>query len=80
VLFAAGIDNMETMAAPAWADFVICPVNLLDIFAEASNTLKIPIVAVRKSPDPIEIRQGRAACDKLQFDLAPFGDLAGYFV
>ncbi|HEV3416072.1 MAG TPA: hypothetical protein VG056_04645, partial [Pirellulales bacterium] len=80
VLFAARIENMETMAVPAWADFVIGSVNLLDNLAEASNKLKIPIIAVRKSSDPIDIPQGRAACDKLQFDLAPFGNFAGYFV
>jgi hypothetical protein len=80
VLFAARIENMNAMAPPVWADFVICPPNLIDNFAEASNKLTIPIIAVRKSSGAIDVRQGRAACDKLQFDLAPIGDFAGYFV
>lgn len=38
-----------------------------------------PVIAIRKDSDP-EIRTARANCDKLQAELAPEFDLAGYFV
>lgn len=38
-----------------------------------------PVIAIRKDPGA-EIRTARAGCDKLQAELAPEFDLAGYFV
>jgi hypothetical protein len=38
-----------------------------------------PVIVIRKDPEA-EIRTARASCDKLQAELAPEFDLAGYFV
>lgn len=38
-----------------------------------------PVVAIRRTPAYADLRQGRAACDRLQAELAPEFDLAGYF-
>ncbi len=40
----------------------------------------IPMIAVRRLPEPASIADSRAACDRLQFDLAAVDDFAGYFV
>jgi hypothetical protein len=38
-----------------------------------------PVIVIRKDPDA-EIKTARASCDRLQAELAPEFDLAGYFV
>lgn len=38
-----------------------------------------PVVAIRRTPAYADLRQARAACDRLQAELAPEFDLAGYF-
>ena len=39
-----------------------------------------PIIAVRRLPDQADIPTTRGACDRLQLELAPFGNFAGYVV
>jgi glycosyl hydrolase family 2 len=68
------------IADPArWAEFVVvaiddCSAIELAIFQDK------PVVAMRRLSKPVEMRAARAACDALQRDLAPLGQLAGYIV
>jgi hypothetical protein len=39
-----------------------------------------PVIASRRLQRPVDLAQARAECDKLQRDLAPFGQFAGYIV
>ena len=39
-----------------------------------------PVIAIRRSEDYTDLSQARAACDRLQAELAPEFNLAGYFV
>ena len=39
-----------------------------------------PVIAVRRGASYADVHEARAACDRLQADLAPQFDLAGYFV
>ena len=43
-------------------------------------TLDKPVIASRRLPSPVDLAQARAACDRLQRDLAPLGQFAGYIV
>jgi hypothetical protein len=42
-------------------------------------TCDIPVIVIRKDPEA-DIKTARAGCDRLQAELAPEFDLAGYFV
>jgi hypothetical protein len=42
--------------------------------------LKAPVVVHRPLPWRVSVEEARAACDKLQADLAPYGQFAGYVV
>jgi hypothetical protein len=65
---------------PAWAQLAICPVESSETFAEAVRDCPLPILAVRQSAANLSIPEARAACDRLQFDLSPIGQFAGYIV
>jgi hypothetical protein len=39
----------------------------------------MPIIVYRPAPENATIEEGRSACDRLQAELAPVGDFAGYF-
>ncbi len=48
--------------------------------ADALQAENLPVIIHRSLSHPLEIAQARAACDKLQADLAPIGQFAGYIV
>ncbi len=68
------------LRAPDWAQLAICPVESTETFAEAVRDCPIPILAIRQSAANLSLPEARAACDRLQFDLAPLGDFAGFLV
>jgi hypothetical protein len=76
LLFAAKFAANEPIIPPPWAQVLMCDAN-------AENGLQIgacrlPILACRRAS--ADIGAARAACDRLQYDLAPMGDFAGYLV
>jgi hypothetical protein len=80
-LFAVRVDTeAATVALPNWAQLAVCDCDVLKPIATTASDRGIPIFAVRRLPKLIGIADSRAACDRLQFDLAPIGDFAGYFV
>ena len=63
---------------PAWAD---CILWQIDHGVPATRPqFDVPVLAYRPTEPHGTIEQGRAACDRLQADLAPLGDFAGYCV
>ena len=47
---------------------------------EWTSMLSRPIIAIRRGVDFSNLQEARSACDRLQAELAPEFDLAGYFV
>jgi hypothetical protein len=64
----------------AWAAAAVVEVTDPAKFAEQTYGCMLPVIASRKSTVATSIEQTRAGCDRLQSDLAPFGDFAGYIV
>jgi hypothetical protein len=80
-LFAARIETESANGAlPDWALLAVCGSSGLEQIAAVLSDWTVPIIAIRHLPKPIGIADSRAACDRLQFDLATSGDFAGYFV
>ena len=75
--FAAG----EAVEPAAWADVVLVEVgaSLPDFAARIAHCDK-PALAVRPAGRLASVGAGRAACDRLQADLASHGEPAGYIV
>jgi len=76
----ASLGEPRPRAVPDWAQLAICPVESTDYFAAAVRDCQLPVIAVRQISPNASIPQARAACDRLQFDLASLGDFAGYLV
>lgn len=65
---------------PTWAQIV-----LVDLPPDSSANIAasdLPIIVRRRTSaaENATLATARAACDRLQYDLAPHGDFAGYFV
>jgi len=72
-------DKQPLEFAP-WAQLIFAEVNHPTEFAGRTAGCSIPVVAVRRLSERVEIEQGRLECDALQRDLASYGDFAGYVV
>ena len=59
---------------------VVCVVEDLQAFAAFAAECKVPVIAYRPLEASEEFDDARAACDRLQRDLAGGGDYAGYMV
>jgi hypothetical protein len=70
----------EVEPPPDDARLVLAEVTKEASFADWAKTLARPIIAYRPLPAPYEIAAARAECDRLQRDLAPYGQFAGYIV
>jgi hypothetical protein len=80
LLLAARIGPGATADVPPWADLAVASADSADDFACLIQPLKLPVLAERRLVVPLPLDQARAACDVLQRDLAPIGQLAGYIV
>jgi hypothetical protein len=66
-----------------WASLAVCEVDDIDQFAYQTGHASLgsfPIMAVRRLAGVHPLAAARAACDRLQRDLARIGDFAGYVV
>ncbi len=75
--------RMEHCFAPAaelrpWANLLWYELGP-DESIEALRPTKQPLIVFRPQPDSEDIARRRKNCDRLQADLAPLGDFAGYF-
>lgn len=76
LLFAAKFSADEPIVPLPWAQLLLC-----DVTAESASRVSdmpLPILARRRASTQIDA--ARAACDRLQYDLATAGDFAGYLV
>ncbi len=72
--------NADSHEIPSWAQAAVLNSQPTNPAPVRVGRINIPIIAVRHLPHCEPIPSARAACDRLQFDLAPSGDFAGYFV
>jgi hypothetical protein len=78
-LVAQRISAGEPVSAAAWANCLIREVSPGD----GSNSIaesRLPVIVHRPAGALDSVAAGRAACDRLQHELAPLGQFAGYIV
>jgi hypothetical protein len=63
-----------------WAKLALVEVSDAAEFARRTQNCPLPVIAVRPAEQFTPNDAGRAACDQLQRDLAPWGDFAGSVV
>ncbi|HUE69455.1 MAG TPA: hypothetical protein VMP01_01090 [Pirellulaceae bacterium] len=80
ILLAHRLMQGQTELPPDDARLVLGEVTDSATFADWANTLTRPVIAFRPLPLPTDIAVARAECDRLQRDLAPYGQFAGYIV
>jgi hypothetical protein len=81
ILLAAHCSAESAPAAlPGWASVMLCESTDAAELARAVTGRDYPVIAMRPLEPSTDIAAARAACDKLQADLAPQADLAGYIV
>ena len=80
VLLAQRITNGRFATPAAWAQVAIVELPTGDDLAQASRQCPLPLVVARRAGPQSSVAEGRLQCDRLQRDLAPIGDFAGYIV
>ncbi|HEX3999443.1 MAG TPA: hypothetical protein VHX65_12905 [Pirellulales bacterium] len=79
VLFAAKFSAGAARVAPPWAQVLLCDVDAEHL--PPSTGCQLPVLIRRRiSSAAAQLAAARAACDRLQYDMAASGDFAGYFV
>jgi len=66
--------------APEWASVLLVELNAGERPPDWLASTEKPVMVIRRGETCSDFQQARAACDRLQADLAPQFDLAGYFV
>lgn len=79
LLLAQLLGRDDPLAIDSWADLLIIAAEAREHLAAAAAMNK-PVIVSRSLAAPVDLREARAACDKLQRDLAPIGQFAGYIV
>jgi hypothetical protein len=81
LLFAQSVSAGAALKPAAWAHLLFCEVADAADFARKVAGCRLPIVALRPGGDWSSPVEARAACDRLQRDLAAEGlQMAGYLV
>lgn len=80
ILLAHHLVQGQSEPPPDDARLVLGKVTDAATFADWGRTLTRPVIAFRPLPLLVEIATARAECDRLQRDLAPYGQFAGYIV
>lgn len=65
---------------PAWADLVVVDASDREQLAAGGKGTELPVIAMRKLSEALDLSAARAECDRLQRDLAKLGQFAGYIV
>jgi hypothetical protein len=79
LLFAVRHQADKPPGSWSWGHVLWCEIDREQVPARCSG-LPRPIIAVRRLQNYTEIPTARSACDRLQLELAPLGDFAGYVV
>lgn len=64
----------------SWADVIVIELNEAERPPDWAATCQQPVIAIRCQEAYADLQQARRGCDRLQADLAPQFDLAGYIV
>lgn len=80
VLLAQQIRSGGPFDMRPWADVIVCDLSQVDANELDLSKVTCPVLMYRSADSPASPPQARAACDRLQRDLAPFGQFAGYLV
>jgi hypothetical protein len=80
LLLAQRVGRDESWAPHSWAHVLFAEVHEPIEFARRAVDVARPVVAFQRSAESEAIGAARADCDRLQRDLAPWGDFAGYVV
>jgi hypothetical protein len=75
-----GAKVSDPASVPAWAKVIICSARALVPARRDQCHPEPPIVVVGGDKSARDIAMARAQCDRLQRELAPIGDFAGYLV
>ncbi len=80
ILFAVRIAGGEPTTPTPGAHAIWCDIGTENTTLAAATTCSIPIIVSRRGEPPGDLATGRGTCDRLQYDLSPAGDFAGYVV
>ena len=80
VLLAQQIHGGGPFSVKAWADVIVCDLSHVRVEDIDLTNVHCPVLAYREDDSHPSAEDARAACDKLQRDLAPVGQFAGYLV
>ncbi len=80
LLLAQPIDPIREFTLQPWAHTIWAETSEASVLTALQTSTDLPIVIVRRLLSTAPIEQARAACDKLQRDLAEIGQFAGYVV
>jgi len=80
ILLAQQIRGGDSFDVPSWADVIVCDLSRVDANELDLGKVTCPVLMYRGADSSASPEQARAACDKLQRDLAPIGQFAGYLV
>jgi hypothetical protein len=80
LLLAQSLDPIREFTLQPWAQAIWAETSDASALQALQTTSGLPIVIVRRLLSTAPVEQARAACDKLQRDLAPTGQFAGYVV
>ncbi|MEM8944441.1 MAG: hypothetical protein AAGD11_04595 [Planctomycetota bacterium] len=75
----AGHDSMGVLSED-WVKVVIVELETGEKPSASLAQIDKPVIAIRRGVEFADLHAARAACDRLQAELAPEFDLAGYFV
>jgi hypothetical protein len=80
LLLAQAIGQGDPLELAPWAQLAWVQADDPRLLTCVAALAEVPVVAVRPLVTPLPLGTARAACDKLQRDLAPNGQYAGYVV
>ena len=80
LLLAQWQTSPQTIRPAPWAQMIFCEVSDPGQFHKLVEQCPLPIVAVRGLNEIQSLSAARRGCDRLQRDLAPLADCAGYVV
>jgi hypothetical protein len=70
----------ERVELEGWANAVVGYVEDPETFARQFAECRLPVLGGRRNDEATTLADARRECDRLQRELAPFGDFAGYII
>ncbi|MCC7085967.1 MAG: hypothetical protein IT427_13270 [Pirellulales bacterium] len=80
LMFAEAVRAEASIRLADWAQIAVVEVGELSEMEKRTRGCNLPMVAYRPELEPRKIEAARSGCDRLQRDLARYGDFAGYIV